>query len=249
VRLVDLDDFVLLGPGSEWFWIMAQFAALAVTGLAILRQLRAQRSAAVFDQMSAWSREFDGPRMTRHKLALMLAIDVRNPDSGLPRANDEVPDFFERVGYLISRGHVNVEDFWSDSRMVVAFYWGILAPYIERERATSADPTVYRWFEWLELEFRKLDERRLGRSRSFDPATRASAIAERIAVLAARMERDRETWRPLSAADELAVPALTQAPDAIGIESERRQVDGPVARTTSRATDLESPSSSTSTDR
>jgi hypothetical protein len=246
---LDLDDFVFLGPGSEWFWIMAQFAALAVTGLAILRQLRAQRSAAVFDQMSAWSRDFDGPRMTRHKLALMLAIQGRNPDSGLPRANDEVPDFFERVGYLISRGHVNVEDFWSDSRMLVAFYWGILAPYIEQERATSADPTVYRWFEWLELEFRRIDQRRLGRSRSFDPATRASAILDRIAVLRARMERERETWGPLSAADELAAPALTQAPDAIEIEGERREVDGPGASATTGATELESPSISTSTDR
>jgi hypothetical protein len=227
MRLMDLDDFVLLGPGSEWFWIMGQFAALAITGLAILRQLRAQRSAAVFDQMSAWSREFDGPRMTRHKLALMLAIQSRDPDSGLPRANDEVPDFFERVGYLISRGHVNVEDFWSDSRPVVAFYWGVMAPYIKQERARTADSTVYRWFEWLELEMRRIDRRRLGGSRSFDPATSASAIADRIAVLRERMERERETWAPSSDADELAAPALAQASDAMGIESERREADAP----------------------
>jgi hypothetical protein len=49
--LINTNDLVLIGPGSEWFWIMAQFVALAVTGLAIIRQLRAQRSAAVFDQM------------------------------------------------------------------------------------------------------------------------------------------------------------------------------------------------------
>jgi hypothetical protein len=48
---------------------------------------------------------------------------------------------------LIWRGHVNIEDFWTDSRPLVAFDWGVLAPYIKQERARSADPTVYRWFE------------------------------------------------------------------------------------------------------
>ena len=128
MTFINTDGMAIIGPGSEWFWIMAQFVALAVTGLAILRQLRAQRSAAVFDQMAAWSHEFDEPTMTRHKLALMLAIQDPDPSSGLPHANLEVPDYFERVGYLISRGHVSSEDFWSGSREIVAFYWGVLAP-------------------------------------------------------------------------------------------------------------------------
>jgi hypothetical protein len=191
--MINTNGLVLIGPGSEWFWIMAQFVALAVTGLAIIRQLRAQRSSAVFDQMAAWSHEFDEPSMTRHKLALMLAIQDREPSSGLPHANLEVPDYFERVGYLISRGHVSSEDFWSGSREIVAFYWGVLVPYVEREREVRADPTIYQWFEWLELEMRRVDERRLGRSRSFDPATRTSAIAERIAVFRVRLDRERVT--------------------------------------------------------
>ena len=202
MRLIDLDDFVLLGPGSEWLWIMAQFVALAVTGLAIIRQLRAQRSAAVFDQMWTWNHEFDEPSMTRHKLALMIAIQGRDPASGFPNANGEVADYFERVGYLISRGHVNIEDFWSGSREIVAFYWGVMAPYIEQEREGRADPSIYRWFEWLELEMRKIDKRRLGRSRAFDPAIREAAIADRIAVLRVRLDRERVTPADLVEVDE-----------------------------------------------
>jgi hypothetical protein len=191
--LINTDGLVLIGPGSEWFWIMAQFVALAVTGFAIIRQLRAQRSAAVFDQMWAWDHEFDEPSMTRHKLALMLAIQGRDPASGFPNANGEAADYFDRVGYLISRGHVYIEDFWNGSREVVAFYWGVLAPYIEREREMRADPTIYRWFEWLELEMQKIDTRRLGRSRAFDPAVRDAAIADRIAVFRVRLDRERVT--------------------------------------------------------
>ena len=179
---------------------MAQFLALALTGLAILRQLHAQRSAALYEQMSSWAHEFAEPRMTRHKLALMLAIEHREPRSGLPRANDEVPDFFERLGYLISRGHVRLEDVWADQREIVGFYWGVLAPYIEHERANRADPTIYQSFEWLELQMRRLDMRRLGRSRGFEPSTRAAAIADRIAVMRVRLDRERESWP-----DELGV--------------------------------------------
>jgi hypothetical protein len=192
--LINLDNFTIVGPGSEWFWVMAQFLALALTGLAILRQLHAQRSAALYEQMSSWAHEFAEPRMTRHKLALMLAIEHREPRSGLPRANDEVPDFFERLGYLISRGHVRLEDVWADQREIVGFYWGVLAPYIEHERDNRGDPTIYQSFEWLELQMRRLDKRRLRRSRVFDPSTRTAAIADRIAVMRIRLDREREAW-------------------------------------------------------
>lgn len=84
---------------------MAQFLALALAGIAILRQLRAQRSANVHDQMMAWNREFEAPPMVRDRLALMLAIEHRDPGAGFPQANDEVSDFFERIGHLVSRGH------------------------------------------------------------------------------------------------------------------------------------------------
>jgi hypothetical protein len=67
---------------------------------------------------------------------------------------------------------------------------GCLAPYIEREREVRADPTIYRWFEWLELEMQKIDKRRLGRTRAFDPAARDAAIADRIAVFRVRLDRE-----------------------------------------------------------
>lgn len=204
MSLVNLDNLTIIGPGSEWFWVMAQFAALAFTGLAILRQLQAQRSAALYDHMSAWAHEFAEPRMTRRKLALMIAIQQRDPASGLPRANDEVPDYFERLGYLVSQGHLRLADVWADQREIVAFYWGVLAPYIEQERTRTGDPTIYHSFEWLEYQMRRIDMRRLGRSRVFDPSRRTAAISDRIAVLRARLDRERESWPDEIDADDAA---------------------------------------------
>ncbi len=194
MKLINTDGMAFIGPGSEWFWTALQFTALAITFIAIYRQLRSQRSASLYEHLTAWNQEFLGPQMVRNKLALLLEIEHRDPALGLPQANDEVPDFFERLGYLAARGHVDAEDFWNDARPVISFYWGVLWPYIEHDRAASGDPTIYRWFEWVELELRRIDVRRTGKAVVFDPATRASAIAARIAIFRSKLAREAATW-------------------------------------------------------
>ena len=42
VKFINTDGMALIGPGSEWFWTMLQFVALAITFYAIYRQFRAQ---------------------------------------------------------------------------------------------------------------------------------------------------------------------------------------------------------------
>ncbi len=190
MKLINTDGMAFIGPGSEWFWTALQFTALAITFIAIYRQLRSQRSASLYEHLTAWNQEFLEPRMVRNKLALLLEIEHRDPSLGFPAANDEVPDFFERLGYLVARGHVDPDDFWNDARPVVSFYWGVLSPYIEHDRAASGDPTIYRWFEWVEMEMRRIDVRRTGKAVVFDPATRASAIADRIEIFRSKLARE-----------------------------------------------------------
>ena len=43
VKLINIDGLALIGPGSEWFWTALQFSALAITFVAIYRQLRTQQ--------------------------------------------------------------------------------------------------------------------------------------------------------------------------------------------------------------
>ena len=43
VTLINTDGMAFFGPGSEWFWTMLQFTALATTFIAIYRQLRTQQ--------------------------------------------------------------------------------------------------------------------------------------------------------------------------------------------------------------
>ena len=65
MKFINTDGMAFIGPGSEWFWTALQFIALAITFFAIYRQLRAQRSASLFDQMTSWHREFDDVRFMR----------------------------------------------------------------------------------------------------------------------------------------------------------------------------------------
>ena len=42
MKLINIDGMAFIGPGSEWFWTALQFTALAITFVAIYRQLRVQ---------------------------------------------------------------------------------------------------------------------------------------------------------------------------------------------------------------
>jgi len=131
--------------------------------------------------------------MVRNKLAAATRDRASGPNGGPPPSQRGSPRLLERVGYLVSRGHLTAEDFWNDARPVVGFYWGVLSPYIEHDRAAGRS-SIYRWFEWLELEMRRIDVKRTGRAVVFDAANRASEIADRIAIFRLLMLRDSEGW-------------------------------------------------------
>jgi hypothetical protein len=54
------EPIVLIGPGSEWFWTAVSGLVLAVTFLAIWRQLRLARSANAFEQLDRFTSEWGG---------------------------------------------------------------------------------------------------------------------------------------------------------------------------------------------
>jgi hypothetical protein len=57
VTLINNDGMAFIGPGSEWFWTAVSGLILAVTFIAIYRQLRAQASTRAFELLEAYVRE------------------------------------------------------------------------------------------------------------------------------------------------------------------------------------------------
>ena len=188
-----MGEVVLFGQGSEWFWSFAQFVVVTVTALFVFRQLTAQRSASLVEHATQWDREWEG--MVRSKLALMLAIRGRDPAAGLPGANDEVLDFFERLGFLVQGRHIRAEDLWNDGAWaVVEFYWWLLKPYIAHDRDAAPHEVPYRWFEWMEGEMRRLDDAHNQRHEQYDETKRLAMIDRRIRIFREKLARELPGW-------------------------------------------------------
>ncbi|MBA3687727.1 MAG: hypothetical protein H0W81_02650 [Chloroflexi bacterium] len=73
-------DGALIGPGSEWFWAMAQFVVVTITLLAIYRQVRAEGSANALQQVDSFKAHWESDQMRRIRLQIALHL-VRERDS------------------------------------------------------------------------------------------------------------------------------------------------------------------------
>ena len=69
---INTAGLTILGDGSQWFWSMAAFLALPITGYAIFSQLRAQRSANRVNAMAALMDKWESDRMVRHRMATLI---------------------------------------------------------------------------------------------------------------------------------------------------------------------------------
>jgi hypothetical protein len=117
VKLINIDGMAFIGPGSEWFWTAISGVVLAITFFAIYRQLRLQRDSAAIEQVAEMERVWTSERMSRSKLAVLLAIESGVHPVDIPdKAATHIGDFWERMGYLTRTGHMNrqfVYDQWT----------------------------------------------------------------------------------------------------------------------------------------
>ena len=157
MSLANLEGATILGPGSEWFWAMAQFLLVAASIFGIYFQLRAQRASTLFDQTAALGREWVDETFLVHRLAALVELEGRPIESGLPGAALNVGDFFDRIGYLVAERHLRASDVSEMLGAPIGFWWRLLAPYVERSREVAAQPALYARFESLETQMRAFD--------------------------------------------------------------------------------------------
>ena len=91
MKLINTDGLALIGPGSEWFWTALQFTALAITVIAIYRQLRAQhlhmrentkvlRSQAHYNALMLFSRPWE-LLIQNEGLASLVSVGLATPEA------------------------------------------------------------------------------------------------------------------------------------------------------------------------
>ena len=154
MTLINTNGMAFFGPGSEWFWAALQFTALAITFIAIYRQFRIARSARAFEQVAAYTRQFEEERMYRDQVAILVAM---REGTAIPRAAAiKVSNYFETLGSLSRRGHLDVKLLWSLFTLVTGIWWTVLQPFVQQERARSGD-AISEDFEWLVGVMAKMD--------------------------------------------------------------------------------------------
>ena len=131
---------------------------LAVTFLAIYRQLRLQRSQGAVEQIDAFTREWNSERFLSCRLNLLVALQDGADPAHVPDAvAGTLSNYWEAIGTLARAGHLDRRLLWDNHGNSCQLWWGYLGPYCRATRARMEDPFIYVNFEWLNSEMDGMD--------------------------------------------------------------------------------------------
>jgi len=178
--LANWEGSAIFGPGSEWFWSMAQFLLVGVTLIGIYLQLRVARSANAFEQINRLSADWESERTTRYTLEVYRALRSAVAPEDLPEAASSfLINFWENVASLVRAGHVDRKLVYEYMGSRCRWWWTALAADTRRAREVAQDPAVGEHFEWLAGVMAQLDkEGNVGAP--YDPAHLMSTLDRRI---------------------------------------------------------------------
>jgi hypothetical protein len=204
MRLISTDEMVFNGPGSEWFWTAVSGVVLAVTFFAIYRQLALARSENAFTQLNALVDEWQGERLVRKRLAILIAMQDGKVPPDIPAAQSAaIANYWEKVAALSRAGHVSPA-LIAEGLGAADDWWGILAPWVSKVRTDDGNPELFEHFEWLAGTMVRLHPQL-----AFDRERFEQTLETRVASTEADL-RDLEAMRTSTPAS----PARTRRPAA-----------------------------------
>jgi hypothetical protein len=206
---INTAGLTILGDGSQWFWSMAAFLAIPLTGYMILSQLRGQRSANRVAALSALQAEWDSERMLRHRLAVLMHDAAGTP--GWPPSLDPVGNFFEHLALLEDHGDVGVDVVWETWGQAVQGWWLSNAAAIKEQRLR--DPGL--WDRWESLMRKMVVQSRrhgvppvdLDKARGAVSSFLIPGLIERLRVEQEARAGVVPSWSPAQTADAPTAPA------------------------------------------
>jgi hypothetical protein len=159
VTLINTDGMTFIGPGSEWFWTAVSGIVLAVTFIAIYRQLRLQARVGAIEQLDAFRREAYSEAMQRYALDVMVAQRDHDDPADIPEAAVlGLGDYWGSFATLARDGHRDARLLWRADSASPQIVWIWIAPWVLRARADShfGVPT-YEDLEWLATTMAEMD--------------------------------------------------------------------------------------------
>jgi hypothetical protein len=132
VSFINTNGLVIIGPGSEWFWAMAQFVLVAVTIGGIYFQLRSQAAANTLQRMQFFIDQWESTAFSHDRLTTALRLRS-GPSEAMESSMLSIAGFFETLGLLERRKHISRAEIFLLGRSV-EMWWALLRPSIEAER-------------------------------------------------------------------------------------------------------------------
>jgi hypothetical protein len=182
MQLINTDGMSFIGPGSEWFWTALTGVVLALTFIAIYRQLRIQRTQGAIDQLDAFRRDAYSEAMERYALEVMVALRDHEDPTDIPQAAVlGLGDFWANYATLARAGHRDAALLWQSDSASPQIIWWSIAPFIHKARAEGVlGVPSYVDFEWLVGVLAEKD--RAGGRQAITPAVVKANLHRRIAL-------------------------------------------------------------------
>lgn len=143
MNLINWQGSAIFGPGSEWFWSMAQFVVVVVTLGGIYRQLRAQGAANALHRIESLQGQYESERMEHIKLALALDLKYETLSERTIAMAAPLLNFFVDLGNLHEEGHISVKEIGANWGRPILVWTALLTPVVERLRASQGVPDLY----------------------------------------------------------------------------------------------------------
>lgn len=159
MTLINTEDLVFIGPGSEWLWAALSGIVTAITLIAIFRQLRLQARVGAIEQLDAFRREAYSEVMQRYALDVMVAQRDHDDPADVPEAAVlGLGDYWGSYATLARDGHRDARLLWRSDSASPQIVWIWIAPWVLRARAEShfGVPT-YEDLEWLAGTMAEMD--------------------------------------------------------------------------------------------
>jgi hypothetical protein len=182
VKLINTEGMSLIGPGSEWFWTAISGLVLAVTFIAIYRQLRLTRDGEAIRMLEGFYTEWNSERMLRYRLAILRWTAAGRPAATQPGGSlNGIGNFWEKLATLGRRGHLDTVLLWDGFGADCVMSWYDLEGFAKASRDGNGDPRIFEHFEWMAGQMMDLD-RRSG-AEPINRDTQASLLRARLASL------------------------------------------------------------------
>ena len=180
--LINTNGLAIFGPGSEWFWSMAQFVVVVVTLVGIYRQLRAQGAANALHRMEALQGLYQSDRMEYTKLALALDLKyepISDHTFAMARA---LLNFFVDLDNLYDEGYITLKEIAEEWGRPLQVWSALLAPVVERQREIEGLP-VYDMHELVDEQPGEQGGQQAQLQRGHEQARRDHPGGDRVAQL------------------------------------------------------------------